>query len=185
MENTINTEPIGVPGDFDYYVLQMSYAPEFCNTHPADKNTPECSGNYNLVLHGLWPEYNKPRIINGKSYQYPQFCSKQWDNSDIQSILNEVKDWDKIAPEYQTLLQHELSKHCSCTTLDPITYAKLAVKLALDLPNPKIDESMNKAQLQLLLPNGQLLYDTENIFSGVNFFYDKNGVQITNPHILD
>ena len=40
------------PGQFDYYVLTMSWSPTYCLTHPQDHN--QCSGKgYGFVLHGL------------------------------------------------------------------------------------------------------------------------------------
>ena len=54
----------GQPGVFDYYLLTLSWSPEFCHSH-ADK--PECqSGHHGFVVHGLWPQYS-----NG----YPEHCS--------------------------------------------------------------------------------------------------------------
>lgn len=54
----------GQPGAFDYYVLALSWSPEFCHSHPTK---PECvSGKFGFVVHGLWPQY-----ANG----YPENCS--------------------------------------------------------------------------------------------------------------
>jgi ribonuclease T2 len=54
----------GKPGVFDYYLLTLSWSPEFCHSH-ADK--PECqSGHHGFVVHGLWPQY-----ADG----YPENCS--------------------------------------------------------------------------------------------------------------
>src|SRR5215831_16810486 len=54
----------GKPGVFDYYMLTLSWSPEFCHSH-ADK--PECqSGHHGFIVHGLWPQY-----VDG----YPENCS--------------------------------------------------------------------------------------------------------------
>lgn len=54
----------GTPGVFDYYLLALSWSPEFCYSH-ADK--PECrSGHHGFVVHGLWPQYTDG---------YPENCS--------------------------------------------------------------------------------------------------------------
>src|SRR6266576_5176162 len=54
----------GQPGAFDYYVLALSWSPEFCRRHPTKA---ECvSGKFGFVVHGLWPQY-----ANG----YPENCS--------------------------------------------------------------------------------------------------------------
>ena len=45
----------GTPGEFDFYVLSLSWSPTFCLTHPDNE---QCSGKgYGFVLHGLWPQY--------------------------------------------------------------------------------------------------------------------------------
>src|ERR1700678_3970154 len=55
----------GTPGQFDYYLLTMSWAPEFCHSHG---DSPECTGqHFGFVVHGLWPQYT-----NGG---WPQNCS--------------------------------------------------------------------------------------------------------------
>ena len=45
----------GQSGEFDFYVLSLSWSPTFCLTHPGNE---QCSGKgYGFVLHGLWPQY--------------------------------------------------------------------------------------------------------------------------------
>lgn len=58
----------GTPGEFDYYLLTLSWSPEFCYSQ-AHAEKPECqSGHNGFVLHGLWPQY-----AHGG---YPENCSK-------------------------------------------------------------------------------------------------------------
>ena len=47
-------------GSFDYYLLSLSWAPNYCAEHPGD-NSSECrAGNHKgFVLHGLWPQSNE------------------------------------------------------------------------------------------------------------------------------
>ena len=42
--------------DFDYYVLALSWAPDYCSANPNDPQ--ECSPGrkYAFVLHGFWPQ---------------------------------------------------------------------------------------------------------------------------------
>ena len=46
------------PGSFDYYLLTLSWAPEFCATHAGDALSSECDPqrHFGFVVHGLWPE---------------------------------------------------------------------------------------------------------------------------------
>jgi ribonuclease I len=41
------------PGQFDFYLLNLSWSPEFCATHG---ESPECGHNLGFVVHGLWPQ---------------------------------------------------------------------------------------------------------------------------------
>ena len=55
-------------GDFDYFLLTLSWAPELCATEPSERSSAECVPNkrMGLVVNGLWPHYD-----DGK---WPQDC---------------------------------------------------------------------------------------------------------------
>lgn len=44
-----------VPGRFDYYVLSLSWSPQYC-AGEAKASDPQCQRPYGFVLHGLWPQ---------------------------------------------------------------------------------------------------------------------------------
>ena len=44
-------------GDFDYYVLSLSWSPNWCKTEGEARNSPQCDRPLGWVLHGLWPQY--------------------------------------------------------------------------------------------------------------------------------
>jgi ribonuclease T2 len=50
------------PGDFDYYLLALSWAPNFCATNSG--NASECGTGRHIafVLHGLWPQSEQGRL---------------------------------------------------------------------------------------------------------------------------
>jgi ribonuclease T2 len=99
----------GTPGVFDYYLLTLSWSPEFCHS-PSHSDKPECqSGHYGFVVHGLWPQY--------ASQGYPENCST------APGLANpaEMKD---IMPD-AGLVAHEWSTHGTCSGLDAESYFKL------------------------------------------------------------
>ncbi|MEI7608653.1 MAG: ribonuclease T, partial [Rhodospirillaceae bacterium] len=57
------------PWDFQYYVLSLSWSPQYCATSGEKKNDPQCAGDrrYGFVLHGLWPHYAEGG--------WPEFCT--------------------------------------------------------------------------------------------------------------
>jgi len=96
----------GKPGVFDYYLLTLSWSPEFCHSH-ADK--PECqSGHHGFVVHGLWPQY-----VDG----YPENCSTA-------PGLGNPAEMTDIMPD-AGLVAHEWSTHGTCSGLDAESYFKL------------------------------------------------------------
>ena len=96
----------GEPGAFEYYLLTLSWSPEFCHSHP-DK--PECqSGHHGFVVHGLWPQY-----ANG----YPEHCSSA-------PGLAHPEEMADIMPD-AGLVAHEWSTHGTCSGLDAESYFKL------------------------------------------------------------
>src|SRR5579862_3487496 len=49
------------PGNFDFYVLSLSWSPSFCDAGAARaQDNPECGPRpYAFVVHGLWPQYER------------------------------------------------------------------------------------------------------------------------------
>jgi len=41
------------PGRFDYYVLSLSWSPQYCAGH---EDQAQCTRPYGFVVHGLWPQ---------------------------------------------------------------------------------------------------------------------------------
>lgn len=48
----------GTPGDFDFYVLALSWSPGFCELEGGGRAREQCEPGANLgfVVHGLWPQ---------------------------------------------------------------------------------------------------------------------------------
>jgi ribonuclease T2 len=54
-------------GDFDYYVLALSWTPTWCALEGDARAAPQCEPRqgYGFTLHGLWPQYEEG---------WPSFC---------------------------------------------------------------------------------------------------------------
>jgi len=98
------------PGAFDYYLLNLSWAPAYCAANSGNAASSECNPahHFGFVAHGLWPENN-----NGS---YPQNCGAASPVS--QSIVQHMLT---IMPS-STLIQHEWAKHGTCTGLSAQDY---------------------------------------------------------------
>jgi len=109
----------GTPGQFDYYLLTLSWSPEFCHSHP-DK--PECqSGHHGFVVHGLWPQY-----VDG----YPEHCST------APGLANPGEMAD-IMPD-AGLVAHEWTTHGTCSGMNAEDYFKLLRRAysSIKVPEP-------------------------------------------------
>ena len=98
------------PGAFDYYLLVLSWAPEFCATHQSSMSSSECdpTRHYGFVVHGLWPQNN-----NGS---WPSNCGS------AQPVSNEiVREMLPIMPA-RGLIQHEWATHGTCSGLSSQQY---------------------------------------------------------------
>jgi ribonuclease T2 len=96
---------------FDYYLLNLSWSPEFCATHA---NAPECAQRLCFVLHGLWPQKNNQT----KRGPYLENCTTDPGPSDP----SKYKD---IYPD-PGLLRHEWKTHGTCSGLTPDAFFTLA-----------------------------------------------------------
>ena len=93
-------------GVFDFYLLTLSWSPEYCLSHPGDV---QCAPAPGFVLHGLWPENT-----NGT---YPENCS----NAPGPSNPGQYSD---LYPDLG-LLEHEWQTHGTCSGLAADAYFTL------------------------------------------------------------
>ncbi len=147
----------GEPGKFDYYVLALSWSPEFCHSHPSNA---QCSGHFGFVVHGLWPQF-----VDG----YPEHCSTQPGLADPSSMTD-------IMPE-PALVEHEWTTHGTCSGLDPEAYFKLvrqaftAVKIPSGLAAPRQMSSMTPQEIkeEFVGANPRLRSDDLTVSCGNNY----------------
>ncbi len=101
------------PGQFDFYVLSLSWSPSFCASAEERGNgrapTMQCGARpYSFVVHGLWPQYDKG---------FPEYCQMPAPrlNHDIVSSMLDLMP----APH---LIFNEWDKHGTCSGLAPRAY---------------------------------------------------------------
>lgn len=126
-------------GEFDFYVLALSWSPSFCEAANERGNIGrsqqiQCGGRpYSFVVHGLWPQYERG---------FPNYCQRpapRLERNVMQSMLDLMP-----APG---LVYNEWDKHGTCSGLGARAYfetirkARAAVKIPeeyLDLADPKL-----------------------------------------------
>ncbi|MDD4914270.1 MAG: ribonuclease T(2) [Methylococcales bacterium] len=118
-------------GGFDYYLLTLSWSPEFCNSpagHKTEKQL-QCSAPLGFVIHGLWPQYN--------NNDYPHDCGPEAEiPPDVAAIAQSTNP--PMPPGDPQLLRHEWSKHGSCSGLDMAAYFTAIKTSAEKLKIPEI-----------------------------------------------
>lgn len=94
---------------FDYYLLSLSWAPNYCASHPSDHSS-ECQvGNHKaFVLHGLWPQ--------AESGPPPKECGP------ASPVAHEVVDHMLEYMPSAGLVQHEWREHGVCSGLSSREY---------------------------------------------------------------
>lgn len=113
-----HAEAEAAPGQFDFYLLNLSWSPEFCATH----SSPECGKGLGFVVHGLWPQDN-----NGN---YPEDCS------DAPGPANPGQDTD-LQPTV-SLVEHEWKTHGTCSGLGADAYFSAVRKAFHEVKLPPV-----------------------------------------------
>ena len=141
---------------FDYYLLNLSWSPEFCYSH---RNAPECASHSTFVLHGLWPQNT-----NGT---YPENCSEAPGPTDPTSFSD-------IYPD-QGLLQHEWRTHGTCSGLsadDFLATARTAYR-SISIP-----PTLATLTTQTSMPPNEIV----SLFTRANPGLSRNSVAISCGH---
>ena len=126
----------GEPGQFDYYILALSWSPSYCEARqdrtPDRARERQCDGRpFSFVVHGLWPQYERG---------FPSYCQVPAPRLD-RNIVGSMLD---LMPSPR-LIFHEWDQHGTCSGLSPHAYfesvrnARAAVKIPpeyVDLERP-------------------------------------------------
>src|SRR5712672_1458510 len=126
------------PGQFDFYVLSLSWSPSFCDavterSAESAARQPECGDKpFAFIVHGLWPQYERG---------FPEFCQNPAPRLD-RNIVSSMLD---LMPSPR-LIFREWDRHGVCSGLPSRAYfetvrkARAIVKIPtdyLDLAQPK------------------------------------------------
>ncbi|SEK77946.1 ribonuclease T2 family protein [Pacificibacter marinus] len=145
-------------GDFDYYVLAMSWSPTWCALEGDDRNSPQCDRNLGWVLHGLWPQYE-----NG----WPSYChTSERDPSKQQTAaMEDIMGTDGAA-------WYQWKKHGRCAGLPAQEYLDTARKAYDNVTRPAAFRNLGK---DVLVPASVV----EQAFMGTNVGLDRDEITVT------
>lgn len=120
-------------GDFDYYILALSWNPAWCALEGDGRRAPECADGADLgfVLHGLWPQYEQDG--------WPSYChTGQRDPSRAMTdAMSDIMGSDSLA-------WHQWKKHGRCTGLSARGYYETMRKAYDSVKMPRIFSMIDK-----------------------------------------
>lgn len=149
------------PGQFDFYVLALSWSPTFCQAAQEKGRSPkeQCGGRpYSFVVHGLWPQYERG---------FPEYCQNpapRLDRAIVSSMLDLMP-----APR---LIFHEWDRHGVCSGLNPRAYFDTVRKARaqVKIPEPYLEVT----QPLTVTPN-----EVEEEFVKANPGLTREGIAVT------
>jgi ribonuclease T2 len=120
-------------GDFDYYVLSLSWSPNWCALEGDAEDSPQCDPARDLgwVLHGLWPQYEDG---------WPSFCR----TTERDPTRRETAAMADIMGT-SGLAWYQWKKHGRCAGLPPEDYFALARKAYERVNLPDIFMRLDKS----------------------------------------
>lgn len=102
------------PGQFDYYVMALSWSPNWCALEGDARNSEQCdpSLDHGWVLHGLWPQ---------KERGWPSNCraNERAPSRAMTSAMADIMGTGGLA-------WHQWKKHGTCSNLSAQNYYRLS-----------------------------------------------------------
>ncbi|MGJ8625072.1 MAG: ribonuclease T2 family protein [Yoonia sp.] len=147
-------------GEFDYYVLALSWSPTWCALEGDSRGSPQCDDDkdFGWVLHGLWPQYE-----NG----YPADCRHSFRNPSRGDTTDMADLFGSSGSAW-----HQWNKHGSCTGLSPDDFYALAREAYGRITRPAILRDLDRS---VTLPASLI----EEAFMRDNEGLDPNEITIT------
>lgn len=120
-------------GEFDYYVLAMSWSPNWCEIEGDAKQSEQCdaSEDHGWVLHGLWPQFHRG---------WPSFCPTV-ERPPSRGMTSEMTDIMGTSG----LAWHQWKKHGTCTGLSARAYYDLSREAFESVVRPNVFRKLDKS----------------------------------------
>src|SRR5881227_2531752 len=152
------------PGEFDYYVLSLSWSPSFCEA-AAERGSSgrsqqaQCGERpFSFVVHGLWPQYERG---------FPEYCQRPSPRLD-RNIMSSMLDM-MPAPG---LIYNEWDKHGTCSGLGARAYFESVRKARAAVKIP--EEFLQLSSAKTVAPG-----DVESAFVKINPGLSASGIAVT------
>ena len=118
-------------GDFDYFVLALSWNEGWCALEGEKKGAPQCDEQRGFTLHGLWPQYEEG---------WPEFCQTSKPNPSRTQTAKQAELFGTSGSAW-----HQWNKHGRCTGLSHEDYYALSKDAFQAFEQPKVLLELPKA----------------------------------------
>ena len=149
-------------GEFDFYVLALSWSPSFCEASAERGNSGrsqvQCERPYSFVVHGLWPQYERG---------FPEYCQRPSPRLD-RNIMTSMLD---LMPA-PGLIFNEWDKHGTCSGLGARAYFESVRKARAAVKIP--EEFLQLSEQKTIAPA-----DLEAAFIKVNPGLSSSAISVT------
>jgi ribonuclease T2 len=151
------------PGEFDFYVLSLSWSPSFCEAAAergsgGRRSQVQCERPYSFVVHGLWPQYERG---------FPEYCQRPSPRLD-RNIMTSMLD---LMPA-PGLIFNEWDKHGTCSGLGARAYFESVRKARAAVKIP--EEFLQLSEQKTIAPA-----DLEAAFIKVNPGLSSEAISVT------
>ena len=147
-------------GTFDYYVLSLSWSPNWCAYEGDARGSDQCDArhDYGWILHGLWPQYHRG---------YPEYCNTS-ERPPSRAMTRDMADIMGTSG----LAWYQWKKHGVCTGLSASAYYQLSREAYDRVNRPQVFRKLDKA---VRLPAAVV----EEAFLKANPDMEPDGVTVT------
>jgi ribonuclease T2 len=122
----------GTAGAFDYYVLSLSWSPNWCALTGDARGSDQCAADHDhgWILHGLWPQYHRG---------YPQHCttSQRPPSRSMTQAMADIMGTSGLA-------WYQWRKHGTCSGLSAQDYYALSRKTYASVSRPEVFRRLNQ-----------------------------------------
>ncbi|MCZ4256366.1 ribonuclease T2 [Sulfitobacter sp. G21635-S1] len=119
-------------GEFDYYVLALSWSPNWCALEGDARRSPQCArdAGHGWVLHGLWPQFHRG---------YPAFCqtAQRPPSRGMTAAMADIMGTGGLA-------WHQWKKHGSCSGLSAADYYALSRQAYGTIRQPEVFRKLSR-----------------------------------------
>ena len=131
---SLSTHPAMADGEksgvFDYYVMALSWSPNWCELEGRARNSEQCDADFGWILHGLWPQYHRG---------WPAYCPsvERAPSRGQTAAMADIMGNGGLA-------WHQWKKHGVCSGLSATAYYDLSRQAYASITRPEVFRKLDK-----------------------------------------